>query len=37
LAGVPPECGIAAEKLPQADPAPYGMARLEELMDGKLS
>lgn len=25
--GVPPECGIAAEKLPQADPAPYGMAR----------
>ena len=28
-AGVPPECGIAAEKLPQADPAPYGMARLE--------
>ena len=29
--GVPPECGIEAEKLPQADPAPYGMARCTKL------
>ena len=28
VVGLAVECGIPAEKMPQADPAPYGMARL---------